>query len=298
MIKSVHVCMLYVLYVWLDFPASADSRKTGGNLDMRFFTASLSSPFRVLFHSTLSEWLPSDVQDSRVVSTCGPKMSPSPTSTYWEPAVTIRSTWSCFTRPGQTVRPPVRFQARLTLCQRWKKAFPSARETRGVSGNAEDHTGSLCASGMCKCNQHVYVNLRFVFMHLDALSVYMLWERSTVCAEYSQEEHTIKKIPLCYKIHITSVNKWKCIWSVHLTWLFYQVQHLCINDSYVCYCRSDALFSSVGPENSHIYRPEDQEWLVSCQTGGKPLETTQNDPKTPSSSHSLKKPCDKKKYKL
>ncbi len=47
--------------------------------------------------------------------------------------------------------------------------------------------------GMCKCNQHVYVNLRFAFMHLDALSVYMLWERPTVCAEYSQEEHTIKR---------------------------------------------------------------------------------------------------------
>lgn len=64
-------------------------------------------------------------------------------------------------------------------------------------------------------------------MHLDALSVYTLWERPTVCAEYRQEEHTIKNIPLCYKIHITSVNKWKCMWSVHLTWFFYQWQHLC-----------------------------------------------------------------------
>ncbi len=216
---------------------------------------------------------------------------------HLNPQAPPESQQSCTARQGhaspmlrQTMRPPVRFQARLTLCQRWKRAFPSARETRGVSGNAKDHTGSLCASGMCKCNQHIYVNLRFAFMHLDALSVYMLWKRPTVCAEYSQEEHTIKKIALCYKIHITSVNKLKCIWSVHLTWLFYQVQHLCINDSYFCYCRSDALFSSVGPENSHIYRPEDQEWLVSCQTGGKHLETTQNDPKkTPPSSHSLKK---------
>lgn len=105
---------------WLDY-----------HLNKRLSTASLSSSCRVFFHSTESEWLSSVRLDL-----CGLRMWAKDV-TFIPQAPTERQQSQ---RLVKLVRPPVRFQPRLELCQVFTSPTGELLETL-------DHTGSLCAGG-------------------------------------------------------------------------------------------------------------------------------------------------------
>lgn len=217
--------------VWLDFPASAGSKETGGNFDVRFFAASFRlSPFPLYAHRMTLFRCPGR-----------PKMSPSPTSTSWEPAVPAHGplyrSWSNGATASQISCPahtmPVlkegfsfRPRNQRSFWKPWITLAPCV-----LQGCANAPNMFMLIWGLHLCIWTLYTAVRVTY--------------SMCCIQTGGTW-------LCYKIHITAVNKWKCIWIVHLTWCFYQVHCLCSrHESYFCYCTRwpDATFSSVEPEN-------------------------------------------------
>lgn len=238
------------------FPASTDSRETLHSISQLFVSSffplnrvrmALFRPFRLVWSLHV-----------------GQRCHLHPTSTYWETAVTAS---------GQTRATASQISASARTMPALKEGFYFTH--RRVSGNTRSHWLPVCWRlntfmliwGLHLCMQTLYVYVVYIWLWASLICC-MLTGESFRCTIVSH----VKNIWLRYKMHsMLFCPQIMCVVEKSELLLYKVIR---------CMIFRKKLKSPTDTHwrrnQSHIYRPEDQEQLFTHQTGIKHLETPKN----------------------